>query len=806
MTYRFGEFEVDSTAYEVRRGGHRIPLARQPMELLLLLLEHRLELVSRADIAQRLWGPGVFVDREAGTRTAVLRIRQALGEPRESPCVETVPGKGYRFVVPVEVVAGPAPPPDTRRHNLPVELTSFIGRRTELLELPELLASSRLLSLTGAGGVGKTRLAVRLAVVVVDSYADGVWLVDLAPLSAPDLVVQTIATALGLREGPQRSALETLLEHLRQRQLLLVLDNCEHLITACATLVETLLREAPAVRVLATSREALGVSGETICRVPSLSMHDALASVSVDSLVDSEAAQLFIERAHVVDPAFAVTPDNADAIARICRRLDGIPLAIELAATRVVVLSPEQIEARLRDRFRLLTGGSRTAIARQRTLEATVDWSYQLLSSAERELLARLSVFPATWTLEAAEHICDGDGVDAPDVLDLVSRLVSKSLVVVDDGRAVERRYRLPETIRQYARERLMQTGAADRLRERHFEFFFTEFRGVLPVLRHHHQLPWLRRLLLEQDNVRAALEWALPSPTLAEKGVELAGALFWFWTKRGLYGEGQLWLEQALAVDRAAGGLRARALIGLAHMHTFRGRHAEVGALASEALALGREAGDAWVVAFALFLQGLAALELGDHQQAIALALEARDAATVSGEEVQHGGPLLILANAAVAMGDHDRAQALYDESIDVHRRAGDAWGLSIIVSAAAGLRIIRQDFEQARAQAAEALSLGQQLEDPRAIAWSLDVFAGLLAAEGDNDGAARLWGASDGLLEGVGGSLVPSIGWIRDRYFEPVRTAFGDDAFDAARAGGRAMSVVDAIAFARQQTLAVH
>jgi non-specific serine/threonine protein kinase len=478
-------------------------------------------------------------------------------------------------------------------------------------------------------------------------------------------------------------------------------------------------------------------------------------------------------------------------------------LAIELAAARVVVLSPEQIEARLRDRFRLLTGGARTAIARQRTLEATVDWSYQLLSDVERELLARLSVFPAGWTLEAAEQVCGGDGVHEREVLDLLSRLVSKSLVVVDGCLAVERRYRFLETVRQYARERLVQAGAADRLRERHFEFFFNEFRGVLPVLRHRHQLPWLRRLLVEQENVRAALEWALPSPTLAEKGVELAGALFWFWTKRGLYGEGQLWLEQALTVDHAAGGLRARALIGLAHMHTFRGRHVEVGALASEALLLGREAGDAWVVAFALFLQGLAALELGDHKQAVARALEARDAATVSGEEVQHGGPLLILANVAVARGDRDGAQALYDESIDVHRRAGDAWGLSIILSAAAGLRIIRQDFDRARAQAAEALSLAQQLEDPRAVAWSLDVFAGLLAAEGHADGAARLWGASDGLLESVGGSLVPTIGWIRDRYFEPTRTSLGGETFDTARAEGRAMPPVHAIALARQQAL---
>ena len=637
----------------------------------------------------------------------------------------------------------------------------------------------------------------------MNEFPDGVWLVDLAPLSVPDLVAQTIATALGVREGAQRSAQDVLLDTLRDRQLLLVLDNCEHLIAACAELVEAMLRGAPALRILATSREALGVSGETVCRVPSLSLPEALASVHVDALVDSEATQLFIERASAVDPGFAPTPDNSGSIARICRRLDGIPLAIELAAARVVVLSPEQIEARLQDRFRLLTGGARTAVARQRTLEATVDWSYQLLSDVERQLLGRLSVFPAAWTLEAAEQVCGGDGIDENDVLDLLSRLVGKSLVVVDSEFAGERRYRFLETVRQYARERLVQAGAANRLRERHFEFFFNEFRGAMPILRQHNQLPCLRRLRIEQENVRAALEWALTSSTLGEKGVELAGALFWFWTMRGLYEEGKLWLEQALAVGHVARGLRARALIGLVHMHDFRGRHVEVGALATEALSLGREDGDAWVVSFALFLQGLAAFELGDHEQAAARALEARDAANASGDDLQHGGPLLILGNIAVLNGDHDRAQQLYDESIEVCRRAGEAWGLSILLSAAAGLRIVRQDFDQARAQASEAMSLCQELEDPRGIAWSLDVFAGLLAAGGHADGAARLWGASDGLLASVGGSLVPSIGWIRDRYFEPVKTSLGVAPFETARAEGRAMPLVHAIALARQQAL---
>ena len=811
VTYRFGEIEVDAAAYEVRRGGRRLTLARQPMDLLLLLLERRQELVSREEIAKRLWRPEVFTDVDAGIRTAILRIRQALGDSRESPrFVETVPGKGYRFVAPVEVVApsllqspprlGAPYPPDRLRHNLPAELTSFIGRRKELRELPAVLGSSRLLTLTGAGGVGKTRLAVRLARDLVNHFRDGVWVVDLAPLSAPSLVAQTIVTVLGVREGPKRSARDILLDTLRDRELLLVIDNCEHLIAACAELVETLLRGAPALRILATSREALGVSGETVWRVPSLSLPEAGASVRADALVESEATQLFIERATAVEPGFTPTADNADAIARLCRRLDGIPLAIELAAARTVVLSPQQIETRLHDRFRLLTGGSRTAIARHRTLEATVDWSYELLSDVERQLLQRLSVFPASWTLEAAEHVCGSDGINEHDVLDLLSRLASKSLVVIDSDGAGEHRYRFLETVRQYARERLAQSGAARRLRERHFDFFFNEFRGARPILQGHGQLELLKRLRSEQENVRAALECALTSPPLAEKGVELAGALFWFWTKRSQFEEGSLWLERALAVRvDPPGSLRASALLGLANVSYFRGIDARDHL--AEALSLGRAAGDPWVMSHALFLQALAALERGDYDRAVACALEARAAADAGGGDVDHAGPLFVLGHVAMLTGDTERALALYDESIEVSRRNGESWGLGILLLAAAAMRIIRDDHVQGRTQASEALSLFQELEDPRGIAWSLEVFAGLLAAGGEPEGAARLWAASEELLESIGASVAPNIRLIRDRYLEAVKTSMGEARFAVASAEGRAMPLTQVIALSRHQ-----
>ena len=351
----------------------------------------------------------------------------------------------------------------------------------------------------------------------------------------------------------------------------------------------------------------------------------------------------------------------------------------------VVVLSPEQIEARLQDRFRLLTGGARTAVARQRTLEATVDWSYELLSEPNGSCFSRLSVFPAAWTLDAAEHVCGGDGINQNDVLDLLSRLVGKSLVVVDSEVAGERRYRFLETVRQYARERLVQAGAADRLRERHFEFFFNEFRGARPILRGHGQLALLRRLRIEQENVRAALDWALTSAAFAETGRRARRrAVLVLDQARPVRRGKALARTGARGRPRVPGSLRARALIGLAHMHYFQGQSTLSTRLA-EALSLGREADDAWVVSLALFIQGLAALERGDHEQAVARALEAREAASAGGEAVEHGRPLFVLGHVAVSNGDHDRAQQLYDESIDVHRRAGETWGLGILLLAAA-------------------------------------------------------------------------------------------------------------------------
>ncbi len=398
---------------------------------------------------------------------------------------------------------------DTLPNNLPIQLTSFIGREREIEAVRRLLSTTRLLTLTGSGGVGKTRLALQAAVDMLEAFADGVWLVELAPLSNPALVSHSVATVFSVREDKGRPLMNALQEYLRTKNLLLILDNCEHLLDACAQLVDTLLRTCPGLKIIASSREALGVAGETPFRVPSLSLPDPRQLPTIENLTQFDAVQLFIERAIAVKPDFQVTNANAPAVAQVCHRLDGIPLAIELAAARVKGLAVEQIAARLDDRFRLLTGGSRTALPRQQTLRTSIDWSYDLLSEKERVLLRRLSVFVGDWTLEAGEVVCIDNDSEASEVLDLLLRLVDKSLVVVEEQEG-EARYRLLETIRQYARDKLLESGEAEQVRARHLEFFLTFAEKARPALRGIEQLKLLNRQRSEYENLRTAIVWAL--------------------------------------------------------------------------------------------------------------------------------------------------------------------------------------------------------------------------------------------------------------------------------------------------------
>jgi predicted ATPase/class 3 adenylate cyclase len=432
-------------------------------------------------------------------------------------------------------------------HDLPVQLTSFVGREQEIGETRRLLSETHLLTLTGPGGTGKTRLALQIAAEVMPDFPDGAWLIELAPLADPAYLMPALAATFGLREVPGRPLAAVVTDYLRAKALVLLLDNCEHLIDACARLADDLLHAASGLRIIATSREALVLAGETAYRVPSLSLPD-LPTATPGSLARSEAARLFVERAQAGQPRFALTPGNAPAIAAICARLDGMPLALELAAARVKVLTVEQIAARLDDRFRLLIGGSRTALPRQQTLRALIDWSYDLLPEAERRLLRELSVFAGGAPLKAAEAVCAGI-----DVLGVLTQLVNKSLVAVDEQGA-EARYRLMETIRQYAREKLLDAGEAERARDRHLEFFLQWTEATEPRLFGAEIIAGLDQLEIEQDNLRAALEWAL-DPTHGDPvaALRLVAVLYFFWGRRTSVTEGRQWAQTALA--RAARG-----------------------------------------------------------------------------------------------------------------------------------------------------------------------------------------------------------------------------------------------------------
>ena len=435
-------------------------------------------------------------------------------------------------------------------NNLPPQLTSFVVREKELADVKKLLQDAHMLTLIGPGGTGKTRLSIQSASESLTQYPDGVWLVELAPILDPLLVPRATAIAVGLRDEPQRPVIDMLCDYLREKKTLLILDNCEHLVNACAQMADKLLRLAPNIRILASSREALGIAGEVTYRVPSLGLPDMEHLPSIESLSQFEAVKLFIDRAAAAVSTFSVTNDNAPALAQICYRLDGIPLALELAAARVRMLSVDQISSRLDDRFRLLTGGARAALPRQQTLRAAIDWSYNLLPPNEQVLFRRLSIFVGGWTLEAAESVCGGEStsglVGSDDILSLLEHLINKSIVIKEE-KGPATRYRMLETMRQYANEKLVDANESDALRNRHLEYFLVLAEAAAPHLIRSTQLEWLAQLDADYENLRRALEWALSKDT-AESSLRLCAALGKFWETRCYWLEGSKWMKSALA------------------------------------------------------------------------------------------------------------------------------------------------------------------------------------------------------------------------------------------------------------------
>jgi predicted ATPase/DNA-binding CsgD family transcriptional regulator len=680
--------------------------------------------------------------------------------------------------------------------NLPSPLTSFIGRQREIIELRRLLPTTRLLTLTGPGGSGKTRLAYEVAAGSLLEYPDGVWAVEFAPLSDPQLVVQATCAALGVAEHSGRSLTDALVHHLRGRSTLILFDNCEHLIPACAALAAALLAGCPALRILATSRETLGVAGELRFPVPSLSLPDPARLPPAEQLMQYEAVRLFVERAAFQQPKFTLTGENAAAVVDVCRRLDGMPLAIELAAARVRVLSVEQIADRLTSRFRLLTGGNSTALPRQQSLQAAMDWSYDLLAAPERALLRRLSVFAGGWTLEAAEAVCAGEGIVAADILDLLTSLSDKSLVLVDH-RNGEARYRLLETIRQYGREKARASGESVTVQRRHLEWYLHVAEQGQSELRGPGQEAWLDRLEAEHDNLRAALEWSAGQPDGLDAEMRLAGALRWFWFIRGYWSEGRRWLEAVLARSSGSPSVAVtRALQGAARLARFQGDYDRARTLCEQGLASSRGLADeesrVW------FLTSLGAVELhqGDRTRAAALFEEGLARARTLGDKGLTSSALLDLGVVARLEGDLERSEGLFTEGLALSRDVSDKWRMALALHGLGLVAFRRADHRRAAALFAESLALASQLQDRWIADDCLDGLASVACARGHYTEAARMLGAADGLRETLGYRPLTDVESDHDRCVTTARVGLGTAGFTATWNEGRTTALEQVIA----------
>lgn len=690
---------------------------------------------------------------------------------------------------------GPIEPARPASHNLPMQLTHFIGREKEVTDVKRLITAQRLVTLIGPGGAGKTRLSLQVANELLATFKDGVWFIELAPISDAALIAQTVATTLKLREETGRALDATLTAHLRAKHLLLIFDNCEHLIEAAAQFAEALLRACPDLHLLTSSREGLGIAGEVLYRVPPLATPDPKHLPSIEALAHYEAVRLFVDRAANVKPGFALTDHNAAAIAQVCARLDGIPLAIELAAARVKMLSADQIAARLDDRFKLLTSGSRTALPRQQTLRAAIDWSYDLLTADERVVMRRLGTFVNGWTLEAAEAVCPTD-----QVFDAVDSLLNKSMILADLEEGHDARYRMLETIRQYVLEKLREAGELERVRQSHFDFFLALAELAEPkLMRGHDQASWLNRLETELDNMRAALDWALKADQI-EAALRLATTLGSFWNERGYFQEGRTWLEAGLSQrDRLPKDLLASALRVAARLAGRQGDFDLAERRAQDSVTLSRELDNKANLAKALNTLAAVSSERGDvarsmayHDEVLALYRELND---------QRGSAQALsdVGWGAVFLSDYARGTPLLEESLALQRKLQDTFGIAWSALALGVARFLQGDLEPATQLMQESLRLFGPMHNQWYISGCLEVFAGIAGVRHQPQRAAQLLGAHDHLVAAMGAAI--PVFWeraIRQPLLTKIHAELDEAAFDAACDIGQQMTLDEAIEYA--------
>ncbi len=832
--YKIGPLHLDPDAQVLTQEGAAVALGARAVAVLTVLVSRANEYVEKSAILDAAW-PGLVVE-EANLAVQISAIRRALARVGGGGWIETLARRGYRFVGPVAEIAGRSVAPalaDRKRTNLPELLTSFVGRERELAEIKQHLPTLRLLTLTGMGGIGKTRLAHQAAAEMLDAYRDGVWFVDLAPLVDPALVPSAAAQVLQVKEAPAQSLLDALCNHLRTRETLVILDNCEQVLDGCARLIAALLRETTQVTVIATSREPLHLPGERAYPLGSLPLADPKADAR--SIARSDAVQLFVERARQQRPRFDLQEERARAVAEICVRLDGIPLALELAAARVAVLPVEEIVRLLDQRFRLLTSGSRE-LPRHQTLRAMIDWSYELLDEAEKVLFARLAVFAGGWTLKAASEVCSGEAIAKDDVVYVLIGLIEQSLVVADEDGD---RYRMLETVREYAQERLKEHGIGDVVRERHRDYFLALAEETGPKLRGAEQVMWLNRLGKEHDNFRAALEWSLDKPD-SGAGLRLCTALQQFWFTRGYLSEGRAWCARALGKSgrEERTSERANALNAAGRLACYQADYPAAKLLHQESLQIARELGDRRSIAAALGNLGNVLIEEGDNSAARALYEECLAIMRELGDPRDIAGALNNLGNVTNEQCDFASARALYEECLAIAQELGDRTGIGIVLHNLGAVAYAQGDFRaareflgrslairrelderwgiasslinlgevactqgdiaSARALYQEGLAISCALDDRRQIAYSLEGMAALVAALGSSLRAACIWGAAARLREEVGSPLPIKDRPRFDQRIATARTTADGAVFDHAWQEGRALTLEQVIELA--------
>ena len=680
-------------------------------------------------------------------------------------------------------------------HNLPAELTSFVGRERQLADLRRLLHRSRLITLTGPGGAGKTRLALRLAAESLDKFPGGVWLLDLAPMGDGRLIEHTLAAISGIKEDPNRSVRGLLVERLAASRSLIVLDGCEHLVDACADVAGELLRTCPRLSILATSREPLGVTGEVIWRTPSLTTPRLEDASHPELLMESEAIRLFVDRTKLSRSDFELQASGAAAVAQICTRLEGIPLAIELAAGLTGVMTLDEIVDRLRHRFRLLTGGSRSSLPRHQTLRQAVDWSYGLLSATEQAVFARLGVFAGGFDLAAAEAVVDGDPIEGDEVLPLLSRLVNKSLVVAEPSRPGTTRYRMLETIREYALEKLQLTGEPE-WRAKHVDYFTNWCESAAKQLASPEQVRWLRRFEEEQANIRLALDWSISE--MPASAVRLVAAMGMVWWMDRQYTEGLEWLTRSLELKTTNREARAAALVARSRMSRRRGDWATAKRDAVECVAIAREANLLHELPRALAMLGIVSAHLGDLQMAAACFAESMEVAEKVGDQERIASSLNNIAMIESSLGQQGAALAHVEQALAKAVAIGDRFLKANVLDTVGRINLRLGNYDIARRSYVEGLTISIEFRDSLNVADCLEGMGLLAATEGDAVRSLVLITAAEELRTRAGVEGTPEWNAEVVETVARLKAKLGRASSESATRDGAAMNMDEAVRYA--------